>query len=322
MASQFSAFAPFGTFRFSSRKPYAERIYETLQATQGDAFSVEWEGEQAKRLFATAMCLGAAQLQQERAANAGDPERATETLPLLESDYGVVPRRSASLNERRQELAAAFKAHKGARYDSIFDGLTALLGADLIEIIVRDIPTPSGANLPGTFPGTVDPDQGQANFAPADKLSQVLETIHGVTTLGVPVAIGYDYLFGEETGPKVGEKLVIDPGKTGLTECVTVTICDGSSLAATFTKPHAVGARMTSAPFPYWLSIRRHWAIVVAESVTQDPILLAKVHKFLGKAMRGVSIWDICIDNGDGTSGPFEVAAGIIGHTPIEELSF
>jgi hypothetical protein len=323
MASQFSAFSPFGNFRFSTRKPPAEVIYYALQGSQGDAFDTDWDGEQAKRLYAQSMCLGAASWILWRGANSGNPALATETLPLIEQDYGITPRPRAYLRERRGDLIAAMKAHHGARYDSIFDGLGAILGAtNLVAIYIRAIPTPSGGNLPGTFPGTIDPNQGQANFVPSDKLWQVIEVIGGISSIGSPLQRAYRVIAGSSILPRVGETFICDPGHTGLTERVVISAVEAGLITCTWTKAHADNVRMTSAPYPYWLSIRRQWGFVVTDSVLQNPVLLAKAHDFLKKVMRGVSIWDFMEDNEDGTSGPFTVETGLINHTPIEEITY
>lgn len=319
---QFSAFAPFGMFRFTSDDSPAEVIYDSLTKNQGDAFADNWDGEQSIINYATAMCLAAAQSQQFRAANADNPEYATETLPDIERDYLIVPRYRASDAERRADLLAAKALHHGARRDSMEDGLRTIMGDEFVAVYVRDVPTRSGADLPGTFPGTIDPDQGQGHFVPDSYPIQVIELLESVPTLGVPLLMPFEIVFGSTAEPKIGSTYCVDVGFTGKTEEVTIDGISGTHLIITFQNSHESGARMTSAPVPYQTSIRKHWAIAVTASALADGVLMKRAHAFVEKAIGGTAIWDFVLDNGDGTSGPFEIDSGIIGQTPIEEITY
>jgi len=78
---------------------------------------------------------------------------------------------------------------------------------------------------------------------------------------------------------------------------------------------------MTTAPFPYWVSSKRHNVIVLKAAAAADPEKRRQVNELLGRMLRGVSTWDIAAESTPGHAGPFKVGEGLLGVTPIGDLT-
>lgn len=311
MASQFSAFAASG-IRFTSRKPLAESIYEDLVACYGTLFGADWDSHFSHRMFARAWVIALAREQLQRAGNEAIPKHCTELLPKLEADYGIVVPYGATIHDRRVVLAAAMAAKRGSTTNAVETSLTELLGDGFIAIKAHD-------DTVWVYPDSSYPEtNGPANFAPIDAPFKTIRLLS--TTLESPVL--YEYAAGSSEPLLAGEKLVLDPGKLGLMERVTVVSSTMFDFTATFTKPHDVGAIATTATVPYWPTSRRWLYVVVSQAVLDDGILRNLVHVLLQKILNKTVCWSLCTPSGVGTIGPFNLDSSILDEEPMTEINY
>lgn len=286
----FSAFARFGNgFRFSSKPPVGQAIYETLRDGMGSTYETDFDGRQQARLFAQAMCLSAAQYEAERAGNNQNPLTADELLPALERDYQVVPRFNASKSERRQILAARRIVTRGARREAVEDALRTLLGDDFIRYETTD-----NADIE-TWPATPG-DVGA--FARAGAQKKLFRLDANVGLLSVPTTVAFTSLGGTDA-PIAGETYTVDPdSRHPSIEKITIVSATSSSITTVFTRPHAIGAIATR-PHPVFISSKRYSRIVVTFAVATDPETRRKINEQMKRQLRGVSQW--CIVSNEGT---------------------
>jgi hypothetical protein len=286
-----SAFSPPGHFAFSSRKPRAQVIYESLRDGMGDTYEESFDGRQQARLYATAMCLASADLQNIRAGNNRIPGKATELLPELERDYQVIPPYSATLEDRRAVLSAREKAVRGNRREAVEDALSTLLGPAFVRYETTDVADivawPSAPGDVGVFAA---PGAQHKSFSIGAAISLV----------GVPLSVPIT-LTGGSLPPVVGETYCVDPDSRGAPEKITVAqvLFDGARIVTTFARAHEPGTAAVR-PHPMWVSNQRCVVVVVTVAAAQDPETRRQINELMARMMRGVTQWGITTD-----AGPF-----------------
>lgn len=285
----FSRFNRFGNgFRFSSKKPHGLSIYETLKEGMGAAYNVSSEGRQQARLYAQAMCLGAAQYELDRAANNQNPLTATELLPVLERDFQVIPPFDATLGDRRRELAARRLVTRGARVEAVESSLRLLLGDAFISY--EPTPTASLVAWPAA-PASI------GTFERAGTQKKLIRISANISTTNVPHTVVFESLGGTDA-PIAGEHYTVgtdsrDPN----IERVEVTTVNGQTLTAVFTRPHVTGFLATR-PHPVFISSKRYARVVVTFAAATNVETRRKINEQMKRQLRGVSRW--CIVSNEG----------------------
>lgn len=280
----FSAFKRFGNgFRFSSKPPVGQAIYETLRDGMGAAYETDFGGRQQARLFSQAMCLAAAQYEAERAANNQDPLTADELLPALERDYQVVAPYNATKAERRRVVSARRLTTRGPRKEAIEDALRTLLGADFLRYEPTELQDIE--SFPAV-PGAV------GAFARAGAQKKVFRIVGYVSRCNQPVTVTFESLGGTDA-PIIGEEYTVDPdSRCPNVEKIRIASVSGSQLTATFTKPHPAGILATR-PHPLLISSKRYNRVIVTVEAATDPETRRKINEQMKRQLRGVSQWCI-----------------------------
>lgn len=292
---RFSAFAPFGAFAFSSRKPHGQVIYEALRDSQGGAYDTDFEtSRQQARLYAQAMCLGSARYQLERAGNQANPLKATEMLPVIEREHQLVPPRNATLDERRATAAARAALSRGARRDAVEEALRLELGDDFVAY--ETTAQGSQTTWPAS-PGEV------GNFTRADAPLKLIRILGPISRTGEPVTVQFELLVGAM--PLPGDVVVVCPDVRGPIEKVTLDdVTIENFLTATFTKAHDAGTLARTGLVPAWLSTQRFARISLTTSAARDPEKRRRVNQIMRRAARGVSQWAIVGQAGTARAAP------------------
>ncbi|MBA2687507.1 MAG: hypothetical protein H0U64_05355 [Gemmatimonadaceae bacterium] len=281
---KFNAFARLnGGFGFSSRPPHGQRIYEAMRDTQGDAYDTDFDSLQQARLYAQAMCVGAAQYQLDRAANNRNPLKATELLPSLERDYQIVSAYGATLTDRRRVVAARALTTRGARREAIEDALRTLLGADFIAY--ETTATADIEKFPST-PGDI------GVFARAGSQKKLIQITGYVSTINIPTTVDFTSLGGTDA-PIAGESYTVEPdSRNPNIEKITVSSVTPTTITATFTKPHVAGTIATR-PHPVFISSKRYSRVVVTFAAATNQETRRKINEQMKRQLRGVSQWCI-----------------------------
>jgi len=324
-----SRFSPCGMLTLSSQPSHAEQIYKALVASQGDAYR-DGKGQlnprQEARLYAQAMGLARARYALLAAGNQQFARHAWDLLPVQEREHGLIPRPGETLGERRGALAARMLLPAGASQTNVENALRELLGDDFVAY--RPTPASEAALYPanlGDQPMLLQPPEVARKLC---RLEQVI-----ATGLGAPQEVAYSDVLDPKptaTGAEVlavGDRVLVEPENDALAEVVTVEAArvvifseiDDYQIrfTATFTKPHQAGAVLTTAPYPYWTSTKRHSLVVLTASAAADPETRRKVNELMSRLARGVSTWDIAAESAPGVAGPFRVGEGRLGITPM-----
>lgn len=285
----FSAFARFGNgFRFSSKPPAGQIIYETLREGMGETYDTDFNSRPQARLYAQAMCLSAAQYETERAGNNQRPRTANELLPALERDHQIVPRFGATKHERRQVLAARDIVTRGPRQGAVEEALINLLGDDFIAY--EPTPASDAAAWPSS-PGSI------GVFSRPGAQQKLFRIDTNVSTTGTPVTVSFVSLGGTDA-PMPGEEYTVDPNpRSPRIEKITIDSVSGSTLQATFAKAHPLGT-LAARPYPLWTSTKRYNRIIVTLAAATDPETRRKINEQMKRQLRGVSQW--CIVSNEG----------------------
>lgn len=299
MSGQFSCFAPFGVFRFSSAESPCKQHYDQLSGNLGDAF----QGPVQEAInYGIAMALGIQEVQARGAAAQSDPMQATVSIPDLEHDHRIYPQPGQSDNDRREKIAQVASIGASGDAAEIEDGLTEILGALLIDVMRLDLSSEVTV-YPDNAP-SIDPVNTPIRLITiTERILPGARTFHWETLLtdGNPII--------------VGDVLTVDPGKFGIEERVTITGSNSLTLTGTFTKTHEPGSPAQTGHWPHWCSTKRHTIIIVDASVLENPQLLAEVEWFMRRRATGVSTWVVTT----GTVGAPTIfsVGGIIGHSVI-----
>jgi hypothetical protein len=289
--SALNAFAPCGAMRLSSRQTYGERIYRQLieeQQVSGTdaAFDSSWNSYNSCILYALAMGLQSAKLQNLHAAAQRDPRYVTEKLPELEHDYQLVPLITDTIEDRRAALQVAMRKREGNTQAAIIAGLTDIIPGG-VSVITQNF---DAAYLIGqTTLKTFDDFKTSVGY-------KAVVTTSAVTSLGAfTVSIAMQGGTGKRLS--VGEKIVVDVTRNGLTEVVTVTDATDATLTATFANAHDAGAICTTQQWPAWVSPHRNYLIMVTDtSVLSNAAILRQINNFMDYTSRGSSTWVVVPD--------------------------
>lgn len=307
---RFSAFAPFGPLRFSSKKTHGQAFYEEMVKALGNGknFSDDFNGLAMARVYANAMAFGRCRYTLERAASQFRPDRALELLPTLEREYGLVPAPGSSITERRAELAVAAWVARGARRSNVEAILTELFGAGFVEYVT--IAAADAVTAPAASPESVGVYDKPGTQRSAFRIAA------GVSTTNTQITVSGELIAGLARAPEPGSKFVIDAGDPGRTEAVTVLSASLSgtalTLAAVFARPHNPGVVLATGRHANQATTKRHNIFALSSAATRDNTTRRRLHRAAGRLLRGVSTWSLT----DG-SGPFRVGVGRLGVTTI-----
>ncbi len=312
-----SRWTPCGMLRFSSKPSLAETIEKSIARAQGGNFSEEDESLMAAKRYATAMAIARAGLTLERAGNQAEPTKAYEMLPVLEGMYGITPGREATLPARRALLAARYKLSNGSRRENFETQLRAELGDDFVAY--RTTTSAEAAQVPAT------PASGPGTFkAPTTRYKVIRFTQSIATGLGAPQWVTFESVSGDTAPPRANETIVVDPGRLGQQEKVTVLAVNSgfTEVQLTLTRPHEAGTLATFYGFPFWGSTKKHSLIVVKNGKT-TPENRRKVNEIMGRIATGTSTWDLVEENSvAGSTGPTKVGEASLGMKPIGTISY
>jgi hypothetical protein len=311
---KFSAFAPFGHFRFSGKPPVGQTIYGAMRESMGgdenlgdDSFTGPICGE----MFATAMALAVVQRTVDRVNLERVPHTSNELIARHERDFRIVVPAGATMEDRRAALETAELLARGCDSVTVQDALSDLLGSALIAVRVAG-PTEyvvSPANWDTTGPG---------NWKKAGKESKWRQLTASVDPGSYAITSTDLNGGGAFIG---GDVAVIDPGLSGIQEKVTIVGSGGSTVTATFVRHHDVGANITTEPWPWAQTTSRHVLVVVTAAISHSTAWRKKIAALLGKMLRAVDTWDVVEESAPGLLGPFTVGVGMIGITPIVQMT-
>lgn len=299
MTGQFSCFAPFGVFRFSSAESPCAQHYSQLKSNLGDGL----QGPvQDAITYGLAMALGVQEVQARGAAAQKDPLQATVTIPDLEKDHRIYPTPGQSIAERRNKIAQVASIGAGGDAAAIEAGLVEILGDRLVDVMRLDLDTEVTV-YPDNAP-VIDP------VTTPIRLITITERIFPGTR-----TFHWETLFTDGNPIIVGDVLIVDPGEFGLEERVTITASNSLTLTGVFAKTHEPGTMARTGHWPHWCSTKRHTIIIVDADVLENPELLANVEWFMRRRATGVSTWVVTTGTVDAPT-VFSVG-GIIGHSVI-----
>jgi hypothetical protein len=306
-----SIFAPFGHYRFSVKEPIAATIYGQMRdGLGGDAVLGEetFEGDLHAGLFAKAMCCAGAQRCIDRVNLEANPATASELLDEHMGDYRASVAVTATDDEKRAELASALVAAQGNTATVADAALSTLLGSRLLN--VRHF----GDGEAVTFPAAWETSGLWKSPSTVAKTHQLANTVWpGVWGFAVTPVDG-DGLVG-------GDEAIVEPGRLGVEERVTVQYSPSTGMYATFVRPHPAGSIITTKPWPRAANSGR-WLLVVVDSATAVSALWRKrVAKVLKKLLRSTDRWSLVDEIAANQIGPFEPGDGIPGVTPLVQTT-
>lgn len=312
---RFSSFAPFGHFAFTAKPPVGETVYGSMRAALGgdenlgeDSFS----GPMCAHLYSTAMALADALRAVEKVRLEQVPHTSERRLEEHEGNYLVIPERDASRDDRREEMKRAELLSDGCTPANLMSALTSLIGSALISIRTHDstefVVAPTGWDGAGL--GTWKPANMQSKWR--ELTADVWPGLSTVTSTN---------LLRDGDAFIAGDVVIVDPGKLGIQESVTLT-SSGPAVAGTFARHHAAGAVITTEPFPFATTSSRVVMVVVTAAVAESREWQRKIGNLLRKLLRAVDRWYIVEETVAGTIGPFYpdvagVTPGIPGMTPL-----
>jgi len=319
----FSAFAPPGAIVFSGKEPTAKTLYRTILASLPIFDQAPGTHAEAKA-YAQAMALARASRSLRKAEAQANPRTASDLLPLLEQDFKVQPGTTATLAERRATLAALEVLPRGAVTSNIVAGLRALLGANFLAY--RPVTAEEATVYP---PFWTAADTPIANPQRVDLTPKFVKAIDPVAATGVPLWIAYGDLDARGANVKlaIADVVMVQPGNSALSERVTVTgtreIGGVRFFQATFTRPHDIGAVVTTQNWPYWWSTKRFDFIVVTAAAAVSPEARRKVDEFMQRVGRAVTRWAVVEPTAPGalTIGPL-AAGSRPGCVPLGAFAF
>jgi hypothetical protein len=315
-----SAFSPFGMLEFSSKPPRAQSIYESLVSMHGGNFDDNFSGPLNAEWYAHAMAIGAARDTLERAENQADPDTVHEMLPVQESMYGLAPGPYDSADTRRATLKSRYLLMQRPTIPVVTQVLRLLCGDDFLAWVPNTSADPSPATIP-----TLECQDVTVR-------RKVLTLLDPAVAVGVPELVRYEHQFDDTTPLLAGETVVLDPGKRGIEELVTVQASywddtpdtrEKPLIRIVVTRPHEAGAFGVSGSFPNWSSYRSNQLIVVKHGRATDPILRAKIDMQLTRMFGGTCTWDIVEESETpGVAGPFKVGESGIGIVPLGTITY
>lgn len=319
---KFSAFAQFGHLSFTSKPSVHEQFYRAYVANVQGAFDMTKGTHAEATAFARSKAAARASRTLTRAGNQSDPLKATEILPNLEKDFGVIPGPFQDTPSRRRAVSALEKLPAGGTYLNIRAALQTLLGSDFLAY--RLLSGGEVTNYPAAPSGSTE-----VNCVRVDQPAKTLATLDPVAILGSPIWVSYQNLDPTlgEAHLNAGDVVMVQPENTGAAEKLIVAAVQGSGstrqFQATFTKAHDIGSVVTTANWPSMWSTRRFALIVVVAAAAIDPERRRKVDVLMHKMARSVSQWAIVQPTTPGalTVGPFSLPSPL-GAVPLGQTTF
>lgn len=314
---RYSCFARYGHLRFTSKPPEAQRIYEGMVRAMGGETMVSDGGAGVDtvlhaRLYAHAMRIATGKRCVDRVLGNEDPTTAVELLPYHERVWGVPPLPDDSDDERRSALETAIQVAEGCRPGTVYAVLASMLGDELIA--VRKTPLAEFEVTPSNW---AEQAGGGTIKDPSTPIKiRTLDT--AIHTLGAQ-SVSTSHKGGDDAMLNVGDVVVVEPGRLGLQEAVTVTAVDGTTITANFTKPHDAGTPITTGSVPVGWCNSRHLLIVVTSTIARSTAWRKRIGAKLEKILRNVDTWDIVEEASAGVLGPMTVG-GLIGVTCIPQV--
>lgn len=321
---KFSAFAQFGHFSFTAKPSVHEQFYRAYVANVKDAFDMS-EGTHAEATaYARSKAAARAARTLERAGNAVDPLKATEILPNLEKDFGVIPGPFQDTPSRRRAVSVLKKLPAGGTYTAMRAALVTALGSDFLALRL----------LVGGEIVSVKGDAYLVSPRPeiTPKICRILDPITNTRGGGAGANITVFYANIDPTAGDVlfvaGDQVVIDPNSSAQAEKLTAIAAAGVGTSRTVTfagalKSHDAGAIVTTLNQPYWWSTRRTMMIVVTQAAAQSLEKRRVVDELMAKMVRGTAQWSIVQPAAVGgtTAGP-DALPFVLGATPITANPF
>jgi hypothetical protein len=282
---RFSAFTGFGFLSFSGKVPRGEAIYRALVAADGGNFADEFDSPMGGTRYARAMAIARARATLERVENNSHPLLAQESLPVFAAMFGIGM--GGSPSSVRAEVAARMRIPLGPGQENIEAALELLIDGhagpgSFVEF--RTMPLDEAEEYPSDAINS-----GPGTFKPATSRRKTIRFTEPVTVSTVE----YEDFSGDPSPPEVGEEWVIDAGRPGLQERVTILAVGNGTITANFQRAHDRYSFATASPFPYWMSTKQHSLVLVAPGLGADPSLRNKIVSVLDKMLSGPSTYDI-----------------------------
>jgi hypothetical protein len=150
----------------------------------------------------------------------------------------------------------------------------------------------------------------------------VYRTTTPIATLGSPISVGFARVAGDLTPLHAGRTAFIDAGDYGRNESFMVASVVGSTLTATFARPHNPGVLFSTGRAPNLASTKRHNLVVLSATAIENAETVRKVNRVMRKLLRGVSIWQLARPSGPGTTGPFTIGTSLIERDTVDAWSY
>jgi hypothetical protein len=324
---QRSAFTWPGAQGFYGGPTHIEQFYRLLPALWGTEIDfTEVGSDDELKLYAWSVVLGSALYEAEKAGNQANPLKASDLIPLLEQDFGIIPGAKDSLQDRQNAIAVAELFPRGCIPSNVVNASKLIVAAMNFLAYVPSPEAPNPTRFP-TWPISVGVVPGQ--FKDVRVLPRFLQLIDPVATTGERW-VAYENLDTTITTPTLilnGETVVVQAGNTSTMERVTVdnvatpaAVPSGCTpgynyFQADFQRSHDIGAPIVTGNYPYWWSTQRLSYIVVSATAAVNRQLRAKLDVLLGKILRTVDMWAIVqattITATGGTVGPLVVGGGM-----------
>lgn len=150
----FGGFNPW-PLRFGGGKSNIQTIYESINASLGEAYDTSDESNVTAETMAEARAIAAVWSANARLANQWDPNRVTDMLRRVERVFGITPLPTDSDNTRRARLATKFRALGGPLYVVLPDLCKSILG-DAFVSVEHITPALAKTHWPGSTPAEND----------------------------------------------------------------------------------------------------------------------------------------------------------------------
>ena len=305
---RFSAFSAFGQLEFSGSPSVHQKIYTSLSNLLGGQYDLTVGGHAEASLYARSRAIARAQQCIRRAGNQQLPMKCLELLPQQEASYGLVPSMAETTLQRQQALAARMQLPGGAVRTNLVNALSSLLGSSFVEL--RTL-APSEAAV----------SEPTSNFARLSRTIRVVSLVTPVVLLGSPSTVTFGSVDPTIAAPALvlGDVLTVQPENTGLCEVVTVTGVTPTTLTATFTKAHDIGAVCTTQNWPRWISSQRTFLVVVTSTAAINAVTRRAISDLMNRICPGPSTWEIVQKTG-GALGPLTLNVSPLGTAPLGVL--
>jgi hypothetical protein len=301
--SDFSCFAPFGMFEFSSEPSKAERIYDQIRASVGEVYTQGTGYYHDAKHVAWSLALGAAWAELERLGVQFDPGKALDLLPVLEREHDLPVGARATLPARRTALTSRMLLPAGAALHNVEAGLSALLGADFVGLELEASPV-SDPSDPVTQNSGNWPDRW-----PERRVYRLTGPAVAYTT----ETVGYEAVAPVTKALEVGEHVIVTGENPDISERVLIQGATASTITFSHLRPHGTGDSIVVGGFPMWRSNRRHAIVNVSATAAVDAEKRRLVDDYMSRVTRVVSTWEIS----SSALGPF-----ILDESPMDATPF